>query len=118
MSQDNTEYDTETALQRMQEQYRQETGEELPDHVLENYHEFFGLTQSTADMQLAFDRDREAAAGEYSQRDLVAVFTLAFVVALFLGLGVAFTVAQSGAVAVSALVAAGVGFIAGSLLTR
>jgi len=68
MSQDNTEYDTETALQRMQEQYRQETGEELPDHVLENYHEFFGLTQSTADMQLAcsncgvgFGRDYGAA---------------------------------------------------------
>jgi len=118
MTQDTTEYDTETALQRMQEQYRQETGEELPDHVLDNYEEFFRLGPSAGDVQQAFERGRKAGAAEYSRRDLVAVFTFAFVVALFLGLGVAFTVAQSGAVAVSALVAAGVGFIAGSLLTR
>ena len=118
MSQEQPEYDTETALNRMQEQYREQTGKELPDHVLENYQEFFSLGPGPEEIQTAFERGRSASDAEYTKPELVAAVSATFVVALLLGLGIAFAVAESFGVAVSALVAAGVGFILGSVLIR
>jgi len=62
MSTDDAEYPLceDEYLAQIQDEYREKTGHELPDHVLENYQTFFLLGPSVNEVNRAFKAGRKA----------------------------------------------------------
>lgn len=112
-----SQIDKDQALEEMQNQYREETGEELPDHVLENYDEFFSLGPTVQDLQDAMDRGREASPEEYTKREMQKIVATTMVLSAVVSFGAAFAIASSFGMAVASVVCVGVGFVIGGLLT-
>jgi len=112
-----SQIDKDEALEEMQEQYREETGEHLPDHVLENYDEFFSLGPTVDDMQGAFERGRKASPEEYTKREMQKIVATTMVLSAVVAFGSAFAIASSFGMAVAAVVCVGIGFVIGGLLT-
>lgn len=108
--------DEDKVLEEMREQYREETGEELPDHVLENYDEFFSLGPTVDDLHDAMETARKNAPEEYTGRDVALYVSASIVVTAATSFAVAFAVASSFGMAVAALVCVGIGFVFGSFL--
>jgi len=109
--------DKDEALEQMKEQYRQETGKELPDHVLENYDEFFNLGPTVDDVREAMETGRETSPEEYTEREMQKIVASTIVLTAIISFGAAFAIASSFGMAVAALVSVGVGFVIGGLLT-
>jgi hypothetical protein len=108
---------TDEVREQIRNQYREHTGEELPNHVLENYDEFFALGPTFEDIDRAFEYGRKSAEAEYTTRDVAAVVGVTIVVTAAVSFGVAFAIASSFGMAVAALVSVGVGFVIGGLLS-
>lgn len=110
------EYDFERAKREVQENYKAETGEELPDHVVDNIDLLQQSGASIDGMADQFDYGREAAKGN-SKPKIAAALVVATVVAGGLGFGAGTALAGSFGLAVVAFVCAAFGFAVGVLLS-
>lgn len=118
-----TEIDTDEMKQRMKDRYRENTGKELPDHVVENYDEFFNLGPSMADIESIQRHEQERREELYNKWDVARALGTSIcivgVIAFFLG-GGWFLWSQSllseFGIGIMALVFAGVGFVLGTIL--
>lgn len=55
------EVDTAQVWERAREQYKTETGHELPDHIVENYELLLSRTPGPEEIDKAFERGKRAA---------------------------------------------------------
>ncbi|WP_251342419.1 hypothetical protein [Haloplanus halophilus] len=62
-------FDEEEMLEGIQEEYLEETGHELPDHVLENYQTFFALGPSAEDIRRVYRNAEKAREGRRGAPD-------------------------------------------------
>jgi len=69
---------SEQVAGELQEHYKQETGEDLPEHVVENYSLLYHNGPTFDDIDRAFENGREAAPENHTNREmeLAVGFTL------------------------------------------
>lgn len=112
-----TEIDMDEVKRQMKEEYRAETGEDLPDHVVENYSVLNAAGPTTADLEDAFRCGKKAAepAGKFTSGQVAAVFLLTAAVAGLIGYGTGTALASNFGVAVVGIVAVAFGFVVGAI---
>ncbi|WP_435067708.1 hypothetical protein [Haloplanus sp. C73] len=65
-------FSEEEYLNEIQKEYREKTGQELPDHVLENYVTFFSLGPGPEALREAFKNGQRVARGQNNTRQRTA----------------------------------------------
>ena len=96
-------------VNEIRERYRERTGKQLPDHVLENYDLLCNSGPTIFDLEEAFERGRRTAERGHTK-------TIAAAAVSIVALGVFVTV-DTPPVAAAIVIGAAVGFAGGGILT-
>jgi len=119
MTEQEQEFDIRNVKAEMQEEYKELTGEDLPDHVVENYDEFVTASPSVEDMRQAVSYGRKAEraeSGTYSATQLGATAVVMAVVGAAVGSVVIGTIVAAFGTVVATVVGIMFGFALGVLL--
>lgn len=116
-SMNETQYDVEQAKQDMKQQYERETGETLPEHVLDNIQLLQAAGPTISDLEDAMENGRKMASKDYTAYQAAAIFLVAAVVFGLVGYGAGIALAGAYGMAIVAVVSAAFGFTVGALFT-